>query len=122
MDKKNTKYLSIIVSFILVFGSLAPVLVLTALAINSPLIEIQNPISESFESDLKVDTAKLGSLQIPFIQNQGQLNEEVKFYVSTFTGTIFVTESELTYSLIGVASDDDTVQEVIILEKFYWFQ
>ncbi len=32
MDKKNTKYLSIIVSFILVFGSLAPVLVLTAQA------------------------------------------------------------------------------------------
>jgi len=34
LDKKNTKYLSIIVSLILVFGSLAPVLVLTAQAQN----------------------------------------------------------------------------------------
>ena len=88
----------VFLSITLIFGTITP-----ALGINSPLI--QDPISE-----YDVDTAKLGSLQIPFIENQGQLDEKVEFYVSTFAGTVFVTESGLTYSFSKTL--DDTVQDV----------
>jgi len=97
-------YFVVFLSLVLVFGTITP-----ALGINSPLI--QDPISE-----YDVDTAKLGSLQIPFIENQGQLNEDVKFYVSTFVGTVFVTESSLTYSFSKTL--DDTIQDVAVNEKF----
>lgn len=102
-----------ILSFMLVFGTVAPVF-----SINFPLVEIQEPLSEYGDSDLKVDIAKLDTVQIPFIQNQGQLNEEIKFYTSTFTGTFFVTNSELTYSINGVTKYDDTPGGIVIKEKF----
>jgi Beta-propeller repeat len=42
---------------------------------------------------------KLAKVQIPFIANQGQSDEQVKFYARTFAGTVFVTETgELVYS------------------------
>jgi hypothetical protein len=43
---------------------------------------------------------KIVKLHIPFINNQGQTDEKVKFYARTFGGTIFVTKKgELVYSL-----------------------
>ncbi len=43
---------------------------------------------------------KLAKVQIPFIANQGQSDQEVKFYAPTFAGTVFVTEKgKLVYSL-----------------------
>jgi uncharacterized protein with FMN-binding domain len=39
------------------------------------------------------------SLSLPFITNQGQTNEEVKYYAPIFTGTMFVTDNSLTYTL-----------------------
>ncbi len=45
---------------------------------------------------------KVSGLQIPFIENQGQIKDKsVKFYAKTFAGTIFVTDKgEIVYSLI----------------------
>ncbi|MBI5196423.1 MAG: SBBP repeat-containing protein [Nitrospirae bacterium] len=45
---------------------------------------------------------KVSKLQVPFIENQGQVNDEsVKFYAGTFAGTVFVTdEGGIVYSLI----------------------
>jgi hypothetical protein len=45
---------------------------------------------------------KVSGLQIPFIENQGQIkNKSVKFYASTFAGTVFITDKgEIVYSLI----------------------
>lgn len=45
--------------------------------------------------------SRLGSAQIPFIRNQGQVsNGEVRFYARTFAGTVFVTaENRLVYAL-----------------------
>ncbi|HEX3033822.1 MAG TPA: SBBP repeat-containing protein [Thermodesulfobacteriota bacterium] len=43
---------------------------------------------------------KIAKLHIPFITNQGQTDEEVKFYANTFGGTVFITrEGEIIYSL-----------------------
>ena len=44
---------------------------------------------------------KSANLQIPFIENQGQIKEKsVKFYANTFAGTVFVTtKGEIVYNL-----------------------
>ncbi len=44
---------------------------------------------------------RLGSVQIPFIRNQGQIaHDDVRFYARTFAGTFFVTaKSQLVYAL-----------------------
>jgi hypothetical protein len=43
---------------------------------------------------------KTKKLQIPFIANNGQMDEQVRFYASTFGGTVFVTkDGEIVYAL-----------------------
>lgn len=43
---------------------------------------------------------KLQAIQMPFIANQGQVDEAVRFYAKTFGGTVFVTkDGEIVYSL-----------------------
>ena len=44
--------------------------------------------------------SKTQTLHVPFITNNGQVDEQVKFYAKTFGGTVFVTkEGEIVYSL-----------------------
>ncbi len=44
--------------------------------------------------------SQLATLEMPFIENQGQTDDSVKFYAKTFGGTVFVTENgELVYTL-----------------------
>ncbi|RKZ47086.1 MAG: hypothetical protein DRQ58_07430 [Gammaproteobacteria bacterium] len=44
--------------------------------------------------------SQLATLEMPFIENQGQTDDSVKFYAKTFGGTVFVTENgELIYTL-----------------------
>ncbi len=43
---------------------------------------------------------KTQRLQMPFIANEGQIDEQVGFYAKTFGGTVFVTkDGEIVYSL-----------------------
>jgi hypothetical protein len=50
---------------------------------------------------------KAVKLQIPFIENQGQVAEEVRFYAKTFGGTLFVTKNgEMIYAFPGNSGDD----------------
>jgi len=43
---------------------------------------------------------KTAKIQIPFVANEGQTDERVKFYANTFGGTVFVTKNgEIVYSL-----------------------
>lgn len=43
---------------------------------------------------------QIKTIQIPFIANNGQVDKQVKFYASTFGGTVFVTkEGEIVYAL-----------------------
>ena len=49
---------------------------------------------------------KTKKLQMPFIANDGQANEKVKFYANTFGGTVFVTKNgEIVYSLPNNSSE-----------------
>jgi len=52
---------------------------------------------------------KTKKLQIPFIANNGQVDEQVRFYAKTFGGTVFVTKNgEIVYSLPNNSSDVET--------------
>src|SRR3990172_5573802 len=55
---------------------------------------IQNPQSKA---EVIQKTKKL---QMPFIANNGQMDEKVKFYANTFGGTVFITkDGDIVYSL-----------------------
>src|SRR4030065_1908116 len=56
----------------------------------------------SADIDRNAFIKKIPGLQIPFIENQGQIkNKSVRFYASTFAGTVFITDKgEIVYSLI----------------------
>jgi len=45
-------------------------------------------------------TPPISKLQIPFVLNEGQFDENVKFYANTFSGTVFITKNgDIVYSL-----------------------
>lgn len=43
--------------------------------------------------------ARLQAPGLPFVANEGQVHQDVRYYVDTFAGRVFVTEDGLTYSL-----------------------
>ncbi|MBE7546859.1 MAG: hypothetical protein HS127_06920 [Planctomycetia bacterium] len=74
-----------------------------------PQSTIQN-LSSTSTGDPKLDSAafaqKTKKLQIPFIANNGQVDEQVKFYANTFGGTVFVTkDGEIVYALPNNSSE-----------------
>jgi len=75
---------------------------------SNPQSAIQNLSSTSigepkFEKSELIQKTK--KIQMPFIANNGQADEKVKFYANTFGGTVFVTkDGEIVYSLPGNSS------------------
>ncbi len=61
----------------------------------------------AIEEDKGRIPGKIRSLQVPFIENRGQIeNESVRFYANTFGGTVFITEDEgIVYSLPVLSLD-----------------
>ena len=58
--------------------------------------------NKPLKSEISQKTQKL---QMPFIANDGQVDNQVAFYAKTFGGTVFVTkEGEIVYSLPGYSS------------------
>lgn len=64
---------------------------------------------------------KLASLQIPFIENKGQIDPQVAFYAQTFAGPVFVTKNgEMVYA---VQSEGESLKaksqksEVVVLKE-----
>jgi len=73
----------------------------------------------------QIDAGELAKVHLPFIENQGQMSPQVKFYANTFAGTVFVAEDGLTYAIgKSAASDkvadnaDQARQMAAIKEKF----
>jgi hypothetical protein len=57
-------------------------------------------------------STRIQKLSIPFILNQGQTDKRVKFYASTFGGTVFVTEKgEMIYSLQKTERDRKALKQ-----------
>ena len=62
--------------------------------------------------------SKLSKLHIPFILNQGQVDERVKYYARTFGGTVFVTEAgEILYSLPKRDGEEKTLSGWVLKEE-----
>ncbi|MCM8816306.1 MAG: hypothetical protein NC913_02190 [Candidatus Omnitrophica bacterium] len=63
--------------------------------------------------------AKLRKVGVPFIENRGQINDNVGFYASTFGGTVFITkDGSIVYSLPKIEKDQTGKKAVAIKEVF----
>jgi len=72
-------------------------ILLTAMSFGSTLFAKQDGTTKPSKADV---IQKAQRLQMPFIANEGQTDERVKYYASTFGGSIFVTkDGEIVYSL-----------------------
>ena len=72
-----------------------------------------------YSSEMSDDAVTLGIQQarLPFIENQGQIpTESIKYYAKTFAGTIYVTDSDLTY--YSIKKQNDSAKALVIKEKF----
>ncbi|MBI5307645.1 MAG: SBBP repeat-containing protein [Planctomycetes bacterium] len=59
---------------------------------------------------------KAQGIQLPFIKNEEQMDEEVAFFTNTFQGGVFVTKrGELVYSLFAA---ENRVKRVVLKEEF----
>lgn len=43
---------------------------------------------------------RIADIDLPFIKNENQTNEKVKYYARTFAGTVFISDDAITYSLL----------------------
>src|SRR3989338_5844280 len=72
----------------------------------TPVLTANEPATKPTNQEFKQKTAKL---HMPFIANNGQVDEQVRFYAKTFGGTVFVTKNgEIVYSLPNNSSDVET--------------
>ena len=73
----------------------------------------QKPGQSQMDNLSKTEAVKsIQKLRMPFIANQGQMDEKVTFYANTFGGTVFVTnEGEIVYALPKSANDDSRSQD-----------
>ena len=73
----------------------------------------------SADIDRNAFIKKIPGLQIPFIENQGQIkNKSVRFYASTFAGTVFITDKgEIVYSLIKSENSEAGSEKLKLRDK-----
>jgi len=68
----------------------------------------------SFSEEVK---NKLKTTYVPFIENVGQIkSDKVKYYANTFAGTVYVTDSDITYQ--SIKNENNTFHTLVIKEKF----
>ncbi|WP_281085411.1 PKD domain-containing protein, partial [Methanosarcina acetivorans] len=74
------------------------------------------PVLAGNNTDSQASDAQLMNVHIPFIQNQGQHPEAVKFYADTFYGTAYITDTDLTHSV--AVTKDNVTSGVALKEQF----
>ncbi|MBU0568421.1 hypothetical protein KKC52_10330, partial [bacterium] len=62
---------------------------------------------KSLEAKQQEFNNKVDKINLPFIENQGQMDERVDYYANIFTGSLFVTGEDLTYTVIKREEKDD---------------
>jgi len=99
---------------------LVSILILGTISVEAPPASGQAEFDQNESgTDAQIDSSKLAKISLPFIENQGQLDQEVRFYANTFAGTVFVTEDGLTYALMnGASEEDESTQGVAVKERF----
>ncbi len=83
------------------------------------IIPLINEITEFNENDKIAQNQNhldITHLRLPFIENQGQIPSEYKYYAKTFAGTVYVTNSDLTYQ--SIKNENNSSQTLVIKEKF----
>src|SRR5207245_4355764 len=75
---------------------------------NSQLVD---PLESRSAAISDADKERLATLSLPFIQNMGQLNPQVRYYANTFAGTVFVTNEGLTYSIPDPSNERSSAKE-----------
>jgi hypothetical protein len=61
---------------------------------------------------------KMKGLHVPFMANEGHMDERVSFYARTFGGTVFVTrDGEIIYALPKAAEEGKTSEGWVLKEK-----
>lgn len=84
---------------------------------SEPALSLEPENQTVKDSNPKLDL-DLATLQIPFIKNQGQVSQEVKYYANTFYGTVFVTEDDITHAIIKKDENNGDTQELVLKEVF----
>ena len=83
------------------------------------IIPLVNEITEFNENDKNAQNQNhldTTHLRLPFIENQGQIPSEYKYYAKTFAGTVYVTNSDLTYH--SIKNENNSSQTLVVKEKF----
>ncbi len=92
-----------------VFAVSGVTLALSAICGVAHLRESSHRSGISPQLDKAAFAQKTQKLQMPFIANKGQVDEQVEFYAKTFGGTVFVTkDGEIVYALPNNSSDVET--------------
>ena len=55
-------------------------------------------------------------MTLPFIENQGQINEVVRYYAPVFSGNVYVTEESLTYTVDKIEEEAEEGYQPTSLE------
>jgi hypothetical protein len=74
-------------------------------------------IPHNINAEVKV-IQKMKGLYVPFMMNNGQMDERVSFYAKTFGGIVFVTrDGEIIYSLPKVEEKEKNPQGWVLKEE-----
>ena len=108
----------VLMSVFILFGTASAVTSQTPHPVKSKGIEFtpsSPPVDPAKENEIR---SKIGVLQIPFIKNESQIKDpSVRFYANTFTGTVFVTDNGITYSLKGKNTDGKGIKRLAVRES-----
>jgi hypothetical protein len=64
-----------------------------------------------FEDVEKKISEKGDFLQVPFIENQGQINSQAKFYADIFSGRFFVSEKNIVYTIKDINFNNNKISQ-----------
>ncbi len=75
------------------------------------------PMTDKETTMQKKFQKKVGSLQMPFIKNVGQMDKSIAYYAHTFGGTVFVTnEGQIVYSLPENGEEEEKTKSIALKE------
>lgn len=61
-------------------------------------------------------SVQIQNTSIPFVENTGQMNDEVEFYADTFYGTVYVNNNSITHSIQGENNTTMVIKEQFLDE------
>ena len=69
--------------------------------------DLPDPVKITLSDNKEIEIDHNPTLHLPFIQNSGAKDDAVKYYAPIFAGTAFITDNNLTYSIIKKEQSQD---------------